>query len=154
MALYFFETSALVKRYVSEKGTAWVEGLLIPALHPTVYIAQITGVESIAAITLRTRRGDTTQQEAAAAIANFRRDYAHEYLMAQVTNALIAVAMDLAEKHALRGYDAVQLASALQVQTERQVYGLSPPIFLSADNNLNASAAAEGLAVDNPNLHP
>lgn len=153
MARRFFETSALVKRYVRETGTSWVERLLVPPLHPTLYIPQITGVGTIAAITLRTRRGDTTWQEAAAAIASFRRDYAHVYLLAQVTNSLVAVAMDLAEKHALRGYGAVQLSSALQVQSERQAYDLSSPIFLSADNALNAAAAAAGLAVDNPNYH-
>jgi hypothetical protein len=33
------------------------------------------------------------------------------------------------------------------------VQGLSPLIFLSADERLNEAAATEGIAVDNPNHH-
>jgi hypothetical protein len=43
----------------------------------------------------------------------------------------------------------VQLAAALEVRTH------APSLtFLSSDAELNAAAQAEGLAVDDPNLHP
>ena len=154
MAVYFLESSALVKRYAVEDGTAWVRDLSEANAGNTFFIAQITGVEAVAAITLRARRGSMTAEEAGFAIAHFRQDFDRMLYTIPVVLTIIARAMDLAERHALRGYDAVQLASALQVQVERQAYGLSSPIFLSADNNLNAAAAAEGLAVDNPNSHP
>ena len=63
------------------------------------------------------------------------------------------MAMSLAEAHRLRGYDAVQLAAALQVLVACSALG-APLTFVSADANLNAAAAAEGLTVDNPVLHP
>ena len=47
------------------------------------------------------------------------------------------------------GYDAVQLAAALEVHS--QIPSLT---LLSADANLNAAGAAEGLLVDDPNRHP
>jgi len=53
----------------------------------------------------------------------------------------------------LRGYDAVQLATALYLHRIRQELGLSPLIFVSADENLNAVAEAKGLRAENPNLH-
>ena len=62
-------------------------------------------------------------------------------------------AMQVAEKHALRGYDAVQLAAGLTLNDRCQTLGLSV-IFVCADGVLNAAAAAEGLHVENPNLHP
>ncbi len=60
-------------------------------------------------------------------------------------------AVILARKYALRGYDAVQLATVLEVHNERTALGLSPLILLSADTELNDAAIAEGLTVDNPN---
>jgi len=67
-----------------------------------------------------------------------------------ITPRLIARAMDLAEVHALRGYDAMQLAAALQANVRRR----TPITFVSADVALNAAATAEGLPVDDPNAHP
>jgi hypothetical protein len=69
----------------------------------------------------------------------------------EVKDALIDMAMSLAEKHALRGYDSVQLAAALSLQQVRASLSLPTMIFVSADNRLNASAQAESLPVENPN---
>ncbi len=132
MASYYLESSALVKRYVVEKGTTWVRGLAVPASGNTIFIAQITGVEAVAAITLRARRGATSLGDAVAAIANFRRDFALGYYAVPTTLGVIGRAMDLAEKHGLRGYDIVQLVTALQVQDQRWVNGLPAPVFISA----------------------
>lgn len=60
----------------------------------------------------------------------------------------------LAETFALRGYDAVQLATALAAQNERVLNGLSPLVIVSADGELNDAARAEGFNVEDPNDHP
>jgi hypothetical protein len=60
----------------------------------------------------------------------------------------------LAEKYFLRGYDAVQLACALEIEKTRNSLGASSIIFVSADNALNQAAQSEGLTVDNPNNYP
>ena len=62
--------------------------------------------------------------------------------------------MGLATKHALRGYDAVQLAAALEANDERIADDLAPLILVSADDDLNTAAEAEGLKVENPNNYP
>ena len=62
--------------------------------------------------------------------------------------------MRLATKHSLRGYDAVQLAAALEANDERIANGLPTLTFVSADTELNTAAQAEGLPVENPNNHP
>jgi hypothetical protein len=59
----------------------------------------------------------------------------------------------LCHTHPLRAYDAVQLACAFQARDDAQVVGVTPPVFVCADTNLLASAAAEGMGVDNPNDH-
>jgi hypothetical protein len=62
--------------------------------------------------------------------------------------------MALAETHALRGYDAVQCATAVLVHTERVALGMPPLTLVSADTALNTAAAAEGLLVEDPNTYP
>jgi predicted nucleic acid-binding protein len=62
--------------------------------------------------------------------------------------------MILAQTHGLRGYDAVQLAAALRVNSRRLSRRTSGAILVSADLELLAAATAEGLAVEDPNTHP
>ena len=154
MAVYFFDSSSLVKRYVSEVGTAWIRGLTNPANSNGIYVAALAGVETVSAVTRRLRRGEMSSPDAATAIADFRRHYASVYFLIRASPGVIAQAMDLVESHDLRAYDAVQLATALQVQAKCRLDGTQAPTFTSADNNLNAAATAEGLAVDDPNAHP
>jgi predicted nucleic acid-binding protein len=44
-AAYFFDSSALVKRYVLETGTAWVRSITRKNASTVVYFAHITAVE-------------------------------------------------------------------------------------------------------------
>jgi len=55
--------------------------------------------------------------------------------------------------HPLRAYDAVQLASVLDMKEQLAYTSLAPPIFVSADRRLLAAAEAEGLVTDDPNRH-
>ena len=50
--------------------------------------------------------------------------------------------------------DAVQLTAAREVDRRNQVAGFGPVTLVSANRDLNAPAAAEGLAVDDPAAHP
>ena len=62
--------------------------------------------------------------------------------------------MSLAETHALRAYDAWQLAAALQLRGRRLAQARPALTFISADAELNTAALAEGFAVDDPTAHP
>ena len=59
--------------------------------------------------------------------------------------------MNMAERHGLRGYDAVQLAAARELRDQCRLLGLLEPTLVAADRELNAAAQFEGLSVDNPN---
>lgn len=154
MADYFLDSSALVKNYISETGSAWVSGLFDPALNNEVFIAAITPVEIIAAITRRARGGSIAASDATVACNLLRADLLTSYQIVELIDALIARAMTIAETHALRGYDAVQLASALEVNILCVSNGLPPLTFVSADDDLNSVALQEGLVVENPNAYP
>ncbi len=154
MAVYFVDSSALVKRYISETGSRWVLSLFDPVLNNDVLIAAITGVEIVAAITRRARGGSISATDATAACSQFRSDLQSEYQVVEVTESIINSAMALAEAHRLRGYDAVQLAAGREINSLCVVNGLPSVIFVSADNELNTAAASEGLLVENPNNYP
>ena len=112
MADFFFDTSALVKRFSPETGTAWVIDLIRPASGHTIYLANITSVEVVSAITRRMRGGHLTMAAAKKALTRFHRSFLRRYVIAEINPPLISRATTLAETYALRGYDAVQLAAA------------------------------------------
>ena len=153
MAAYFFDSSALVKRYATEVGTAWVTALLDPGARNRIYITRITGVEVVSALTRKQRGNFISAADATAAIARFRRDFANRFRVVEVTAALIATAMSLAETYVLRGYDAVQLAAARQAQQRRLARGIPPLSLITADGDLLTAGAAEGITTDDPNNH-
>ena len=153
MTVYFCDSSALVKCYVQEQGSAWMRTLLDPTAGHHLYLASITSVEVIAAVTRRLRRGDIGATDGAAAMAQFRQDIAQRYRLLDLTPALVARAMTLAETYSLRGYDAVQLATAVEVHVRGRTLGLPTLTLVSADGELNIAARTEGLHVEDPNTH-
>ena len=153
MAGYFCDSSAVVKRYISETGTGWIIGLMRSAAKNEFAVAQITGVEVVSAISRRHRGNFLTTAQADKAIHRFLRDFYNRFGVVKMDEAIIRTAIYLAQTHVLRGYDAVQLASAIALNTKLSKLRLQPFIFISADDNLNSAANAEGLTVDNPNNH-
>jgi predicted nucleic acid-binding protein len=154
VAAYFFDSSALVKRYGQETGTAWVLRVTDPAAGHSIYVARITGVEVVSALTRQTRSGALSPAVTAIALGAFRHDFVHQYYAVDISPTVVDRAMNVAETHALRGYDAVQCAVALVVHMYRHILGMPPLTLVSADTALNSAAAAEGLLVDDPNAHP
>jgi uncharacterized protein len=154
MAVYFLDSSALVKRYISETGSFWVLGLFDPALNNEAFIAAITGVEIIAAITRRSRSGSISITDATITRNQFKRDLQKNYQIVEITENIINSGMVLSETYGLRGYDAIQLAVGRVVNTISITNGLPPITFVSADNELNAAVVSEGLMIENSNSHP
>jgi uncharacterized protein len=154
MAHYYLDSSALVKRYVSETGTTWIRQLCDPQSQHTIYTVRISGAEIVAALFLRVRTGSVMTTVAQSVARQFRNDFQHAYRIVEVSPGVVEHAMDLAESQGLRGYDSVQLAAALVLQDVRLSLGLSPITFLCADKQLNQAARAEGMIVDNPDNYP
>lgn len=119
----------------------------------TLHVARITAVEVVAAIARR-RAGGVGVDEAQRMLAELRTAFRDDFTVAAVSDSLLDHAMFLSDVHALRGYDAVQLAAALTVNAERVALKLPSLTLVSADDELNAAAQAEGLAVEDPNAHP
>jgi predicted nucleic acid-binding protein len=151
---FFCDSSAIVKRYVNEAGSNFVDGLADLKSSNVILLARITRVEVVSAIARRLKNRSVTTADAQNAVAAFQHDLTNNYFTVEITPVLLSVAMSLATKHALRGYDAVQLAAALEANDERITNGLPPLILVSADTDLNTAAQSEGLNIENPNNYP
>ena len=153
MAAYFFDSSAIVKRYVQETGTAWVRRLTRRGQPDPIYLARITAVEVASAVARRRQGRSLNPARVQTILGRFRGHLATRYVIVEITPALVAAAMRLADIHALRAYDAVQLAAALELNVRWLSAGLGSITLVSADRDLNTAAIAEGLAVEDPNTH-
>ncbi len=60
MSTLFIDSSALVKRYLTEPGSSWINLLLDPSAGHTIIVSTITQVESAAALAARHRSGAIT----------------------------------------------------------------------------------------------
>jgi predicted nucleic acid-binding protein len=130
-----------------------VQALADPAAGNDLYVARITTVEVVSAVTRRQRGGHISSGHAVAILAQFRLDLL-AYGIVEITPALLSHAMTLAETHGLRAYDAVQLAATLELQARRADGGLSPITLVSSDRDLNAAATVSGVLVEDQTLHP
>jgi uncharacterized protein len=151
MAVYFVDSSALVKRYINETGSQWILKLCNPASNHDIVIAAIAGVEIIAAITRRAKGGSLDSADSAALCHQFRIDLETEYQVIEISDRIITAAMNLAQAQGLRGYDTVQLAAACAVNGLCIENSLPFVTLVSADSELNEAAIREGLKVENPN---
>lgn len=92
--------------------------------------------------------------QATKGLRRLRQDLPRRFTQIVINESVIVEASRLAETHALRGYDAIQLAAALAANKERVLNGLASLIMVSADMELNDAAQVEGFAVENPNHYP
>ena len=155
MTSFFLDSSALVKRYLTEIGSSWVTALTNPSTANSIVIAEISRVEIAAAFASRQRApGGITQAERDRLFRLLVRHSTLEYEVIPVSTRIVDRAMLLTQKHRLRGFDAVQLAAALDARAVAVAAGLSGFTFVSADEDLLTAARLEELAGDNPNRHP
>lgn len=151
MPIYYADSSALVKRHVNEVGSAWIKAILNQA--EQTFTAQITVAEVYSAFNRRVREGTLGNVTYTTIITDFNALCANDYRLAELTTPILNRSRLLLERHRLRAYDVVQLATALDTNTRLLAAELAPLTFLSADDRLLAAADAEGLPVDNPNNH-
>jgi predicted nucleic acid-binding protein len=151
MADRFFDTSAAVKHYHPETGTAKVDALLaeVGARH---FFSDLTTVEFHSVLARLVRTGTIATGAFNLARGRFLADIAGGLWQAMpVTAAHFHQAHQLLLRHGftrrLRTLDAIQLAVSLAL------HAASPlDAFVCADANLGAIATTEGLTVVNPEV--
>jgi predicted nucleic acid-binding protein len=155
MSQFFLDSSALAKRYLTEMGSRWIRKLVDPKSTNTISIAELTQVEVAAALAARHRApGGISQRLRDGAVNLLAQHCKVEYKLVAITRTGLDRAVGLTQNYRLRGYDAIQLATALELNAALHAAGLSALTFVAADHDLIAAAHAEGLAADTPNNYP
>ena len=149
MSRDFLDTSALVKHYHDEVGTAEVRTILAEP-NGEHFIARLTAVEILSGFAIKVRTGALSVYDFHRLRGLFLADVKRRLLRpVRVLNADYQYAGDLVTKHGLsrqiRTLDALQLAVALRVHRT-----LALDRFVCADRRLIDIATLEGLAVINP----
>jgi uncharacterized protein len=151
MADHFFDTSAAVKHYWPEVGTARVDALLADG--GSRHFLSALGVTELHSVFARlVRTGHITAAEFHLVRGRFLVDVAARlWQVVEVTPADLQQAQQLLVRHGLtrglRTLDAIQLAVALAL------HAVTPlDDFVCADVNLGAVAAAEGMTELNPEI--
>lgn len=106
----YFDTSALVKHYLDEKGTKRVQPLFRNA--QIMGASRIIQPEMASALTKAVRSDVISWDEAVRSRNMFRQDWT-DFVQLSVTENVLDQSEELAWTHDLRGYDAVHLAAAL-----------------------------------------
>ena len=136
--ILYMDTSSLVKLYVREDHSEAVRGW-VQFTH-VVATSRVAYPETVAALARRRREGDLDEagfQLATTSFGNQWRDFA-------IMDLNETMAGELAIEHALRGFDAIHLAAALELR--RQVEDVIVT-FSAFDTRLAQAAKAEGLQV-------
>lgn len=145
--ILYLDTSALVKLYVVEEGREAVERAVEEA--GRIATSAVAYAEARAALARKLREGVFSGEEHREAVAALDEDWRTLEVLS-VTENVARFAGELAERHALRGFDAVHLASALLVRAaSREQDDGEDVLFLSFDMDL-MGAAAEVMNVDKP----
>ncbi len=147
MALYYLDTSALVKLYVHEEGTERLLEMAADDAGNRLAISSLAQVELRAAIRRRQRLGHVSPAVANALLESFRQHSEQKFLVQPLSESLLDVAFALLDGYALRAYDSMQLAGYLVL---RSISGFDEPVFVCADKSLLSAAENEGC----PTLDP
>jgi hypothetical protein len=149
-----WDTSALAKLYVPERGSQYARQL---AATDQIAISSITVVELASALRRRTISGDLTVAQRDAAYRRFLAD-SRDFSVVEVTDEIRGEAARLLLDDPrvvgrLRGFDAIQLATARLWFEAMRTTNIEPGTFVVADGALRDAALALGVAVDNPEEH-
>jgi predicted nucleic acid-binding protein len=148
VAVLFFDTSALVRRYdPNEPGSHRVLALCRQSSGHEILVARITLVEVGAALNRKLREGRFGEARRDQLWRLFRTHCRQRYVVTALDAPTFQRAERLLFRYRLRGYDAVQLAAALEARPAAVDPGADFR-FCTADRAQAQAAEREGLAVE------
>jgi hypothetical protein len=150
VSIYFLESTAFAKLFVSEPGSDALIALLESVDDNRKMIAASTPLELYAAIRRRERTGEISHDDAASVRESLRMEAART-VQQPLNPAVLEAARELIDRAALGWPAALQLAAAL---TAREMFQTTEIIFVSAQPSLLNAAKADGFTVFNPAMQP
>lgn len=139
----FFDSSALVKRYVAEEGREAVNALIEGAR--LIAVSRLAYAEVLSALMRRRAAFDAADAEFAARIEAFREDW-RGFTVFEMNDEALAQVDRVIEGHRLRGADSIHLSTALWIRkmVSRDL------VLVAADKELLSAAGKERFRTVNP----
>jgi predicted nucleic acid-binding protein len=147
VAVYFLETSALVKLYVRERGTTEMVRLLSQPGDHSFAVLALSRVELRGAVRRRERQGDITGGVAQSLLSRFEQHWSGLYQVQPLTDYVLEEACRFIDRYPLRAYDSVQLAGCSAVA---QTIAPTQLKFVCSDQQLLEAATSEGISTVDP----
>ena len=143
MALLYFDTSALVKRYYEEPGTERVDELIDS--DDDVVISSLAIIETVSAFRRKYNRDELPRDRMNGLLSEFFEEALEDFVIVPVEESIVSFSFDLVLEDDLRTLDSLQLAAALSLDTDSR--GVR---FITADGQLKAVAERRNLPASNP----
>jgi predicted nucleic acid-binding protein len=139
--IVYFDTSAFVPLLVTEPGTPLARELWASA--DEVVTTRLLYVEAAAALARARRMERITGRNHRAALDSLD-DLWRDFRVVEIDETVARRAADLADRHALRGYDAVHCASAERIDAPDLVVASGDKDLLAACTELALATALTG----------
>jgi predicted nucleic acid-binding protein len=149
MSAFYADTSVLLKQHVDEPGNAWFRQLVV-SQDVVIMTTELSLVEVYSAFNRLVREGRLAGNSYEDLTTRLKRLFQSRYALIPTSTNVFKMACELLERHPLRAYDAMHLASAIFANQPFVTTGEPGLTFLSADHRLLAAATGEGFAIFNP----
>ncbi len=147
MKIYYFDSSALVKRYHTEKGTKTVDKILNELEKGDEgAISYFVILEIVSAMKRKLKNNEITQKIFDMAIATFLSEVTTYFSVRPIDEHILSTATNLVIEHGLKAADSLHLATAKEIAdfTGKNV------VFIASDKELLNAAKSEKLEILNP----
>jgi predicted nucleic acid-binding protein len=140
--MIYLDTSAIIKRFIAEKGSEVVRRMI--EQEGPIATAKVAYAEIHSGLARKKRDGSLLPRQHSSLCRQVELDW-KGYVRMDLTDEVLSLARDLIQRHPLRGFDAIHLASALILKSSlgEQV------TFTGADERQLQAAAKERLATLN-----
>lgn len=138
MAILFFDTSALVKRYYEETGTEEVDRLIEG--EDRVVISSLSIIETVSAFRRKYNRNQLSEDHLNRLLNAFFVEALETFHIVPMEESVVSISFDLVLQDDLRTLDSLQLSTALSIDP-----GDDSVSFVSADSELVSVAQRRDL---------
>ncbi|UCG69362.1 MAG: type II toxin-antitoxin system VapC family toxin [Thermoplasmata archaeon] len=147
MKIYYFDSSALVKRYHFEEGTKTVDNILYELKKKDeAVISYFAILEIVSALRRKLKNKEITKKVFDMAIATFLSEVTDYFSVRPIDEKILSIATNLVIEYGLRAADSLHLATAKEIAdfTGKSV------VFIASDKELLDIAALEKIETLDP----
>lgn len=150
MIVYYLDASAWVKRYYQERGSAWMQNMF--AHHRLVASASLGVIEVAATLSRKAKGHEIDPSMLDNKLGELDEDWTR-FIQVHMTMDVVDMARQVAQELALRGADAIHLASALLLRQHLEEDESVHLTFVASDRELKDAAEASHLTLIDPEDH-